>query len=538
MREHIVRAARTLVPPAALLLAATLTGCGALPSTQGTTSQTTVGGTSGVTVSSDLTLEAVLAGNDDVHVTSGDDWSLADAEDVALSGTAVTTSAQGVSMEAATLRITSAGVYRLTGSLTGGVSVEAADDALVVLVLDGVTIDNTEGPAVTVANADAAVVHLADGSRNSVSDATSYAEDAEAAAAIWSAADLTVDGGGALSVQANGNDGITSRDDLAITSGNVTVTAADDALVGKDALLVTGGELTLTAGGDALKSSQDDDATRGNIRVTGGTISAVAGDDGLQSAGDIVIEGGSVQVAGTDKGLNAAQAAVIADGTVTVTKSDEAIQGNDVLIAGGVVDLTATDDGINGSAGSSGTADTTNAQQGGGPGGGGSADTGERVVIAGGTVTVNAEGDGIDSNGSLTLAGGTIRVFGPTGGGDGIFDANGAFIVTGGDILAVGSTGMPQNPDDASTQLWVTAAATIQAGQEVAVLDADGTVTAQTTSPRQAGMVFWSSPEVTEGGAYTIRVAGAQAATATQGQPGVGMSGGPGGGGPGGGPRG
>ena len=60
----------------------------------------------------------------------------------------------------------------------------------------------------------------------------------------------------------NSNDGISSKNGLAITgSPTITVTAADDGVRGKDWLLVSGGSLTVTAGGDGLKSTEDDDET-------------------------------------------------------------------------------------------------------------------------------------------------------------------------------------------------------------------------------------------------------------------------------------
>src|SRR5690606_14505314 len=120
-------------------------------------------------------------------------------------------------------------------------------------------------------------------------------------AAIDARADLTISGSGSLSVHGNGNDGISSTDDLVILSGDLTVTAADDALRGKDALVVEGGALELAAGsGDGLKSDQEEDETRGYILVTGGDIDITAGDDGVQAQTDTVITGGTLTAAVVD----------------------------------------------------------------------------------------------------------------------------------------------------------------------------------------------------------------------------------------------
>ena len=69
-------------------------------------------------------------------------------------------------------------------------------------------------------------------------------------------------------------------------------------------------------------------------------------------------------------------------------------------------------------------------------------------------------------------------------------------------------------------------------------MDSDGTTVASVTSPKQAGMVFYSSADVADGGTYTVKVAGTESGTVTEGESnvggGMGMGGGNGGGQPGG----
>lgn len=418
-------------------------------------STSTRASTTTVSVSSyDLAPSAVMAANADYTTVNDDEWSEADAVSVTLSGSGLSGSATGVTASGSTVTITEAGVYRLSGSLTGQLRVEAPEDALVVLILDGVQITNDSGAAIEVASADDVAIYLAAGSQNSVSDASAYAADASADAAIYAETDLTISGDGSLTVAGNGNDGIVSKDDLVILSGTISVTAVDDALRGKDALVVEGGQLTLqSTAGDGMKSDGDDgeasadiDWTKGYIYVSGGTIEVTAGDDGLQAFTDTVIAGGSVTAAVVDDGVKAeviVSIGLVSDDaepasapTVTVTASTEGIEAANIGISAGTVDVTASDDGINASGNAelqaliAGTAYVE---------GDAEADTGERLEITGGTVTVRAGFDGLDSNGSLTITGGTVDITSAANGGEAPIDANGSVQVADGIVTANGS---------------------------------------------------------------------------------------------------
>ena len=563
-----------------------LAGCTALTTStaESTTADTAVIETT-VTVDSDLAAEAVLAANEDYTTVNDDEWDAASAVDVTLSGSSESSSSDAVAIDGSTVTITAAGVYRLSGDLAGSVVVAAPDDALVVLILDGATIENTSGAAIDVQTADDVAIYLESGTTNAVSDASSYADEAEANAAIYAATDLTISGDGTLTVDGNGNDGITSTDDLVILSGTIEVDAIDDGLRGKDALVIEGGTVTVTAGGDGLKSDQDDDATRGYVLIADGTVQVTAGDDGIAAATDAVVTGGTVTIEagrgadaalsadadpkgitagvvvaldeGTvnvdaaddavhsdgsvgiggadvtlstgDDGIHAEQTVEIRSGEVTVTESYEGIEGADIAISGGTVDVTASDDGLNAASGSSS----------GGMGGGGMQNSGETLTISGGIVTIDADGDGLDSNGTIVISGGQTVVFGPTNSGNGALDSNGGIEVTGGTVLALGSSGMAETPDSTSSQSWV--AASVSAGTTVTITDSSGTVLAEVTSPKQFETVVFSSADVASGATYTFSTGSttvsAQTGTALSGGMGGGMGGGGMGGGGGGGQR-
>ncbi len=503
-----------------LAAAAVLAGCSLLPTTTGDPGT----GTAATTVQSSGTTAAdVLAANEDATTVNDDEWSTDDAVGIGLTGSTATTSADGVTVDGNTVTITAAGVYRLSGSLAGQVMVDAPDDALVVLMLDGVDIASSTTAAISVLGADDVGIFLVDGTANTLSDTSSYAEDSDVNAALFSEEDLTISGTGSLTVTGNGNDGITSEDDLVILSGTITVTAADDGIRGKDSLTVEGGTITVSAGGDGFKADNAEEDTRGYMDLSGGTITINAGDDGLDAETDIVMTGSEVTIAtsaidtdeATSKGVDAGAVFVIEEGSVTLTASVEALEAATVIIAGGTVELTASDDGINASTGSGESMQS---------------DAGAHLEISGGTVTVDAEGDGLDSNGDALISGGTVTVYGPTRSGNGALDTNGSLMVTGGTLVAFDSGGMSQAPDASSTQGWLTAAGSGAAGDTVTITDSSGSTIAQVTSAKAFGSIIYSAAGITNGESYQVATpSGSTAVTAGEG----GTGGGPGRGGPG-----
>ena len=91
------------------------------------------------------------------------------------------------------------------------------------------------------------------------------ADSNEPNAAIYSKSDLAIGGTGSLTVNANYNHGIQSKDDLKITGGNLTVNAANDGLKGRDAVVVRDGVITITAGGVSFKAELNDGASAQRI---------------------------------------------------------------------------------------------------------------------------------------------------------------------------------------------------------------------------------------------------------------------------------
>ena len=215
----------------------------------------------------------------------------------------------------------------------------------------------------------------------------------------------------------------------------------------------------------------------------------------------MTVSGGGITVKSGDDGLHADNTLTIEDGTIVVEESCEGLEAINLTINGGTIDVTASDDGLN-AAGSSvdGGFGTVGA---------------DTLTVNGGTLTVNASGDGLDSNGALTINGGTVYVSGPTGDGNGTFDCDGVFTINGGVVLGTGSSGMLKTPTTDSKQNTISVSCTGSAGDTVEVKGADGNTLVSAVAPKSFTNVTFSTPDITEGETYTVYVNGTEAASET-----------------------
>jgi len=290
--------------------------------------------------------------------------------------------------------ITEAGTYVLTGSSTGQITVDS--DGYVRIILDDVTINSSVGAAIQIDSAALTVLELAAGSTNTISDAATRSDE-EVDGAIYSADDLSITGDGILHVTAAFADGIVGKDDLSILSGTIDVTSVDDGIRGKDSLSIGGGTITIDAAGDGVKSSNATDLGAGQVVISGGDLTIASGDDAVKAEQKIWITGG----------------------TIDITESVEGIEAPVVVIDGGDITLAASDDGINASASDIITSGLSISINGGG-----------LAIVMGAGDT-----DAIDSNGDLTITGGTIDITAQFA-----FDFDGTGTMTGGDVTVNGRT--------------------------------------------------------------------------------------------------
>lgn len=337
------------------------TAAAAVQSAESTTAETSTQSTT-VESSSAVVTTADLSATHE----SADDytWDSASEVAIALNNNSITVSGAGASALGSIATITSAGNYRISGTLADGqIVVDTDDEGTVRLILDSVDISNSTSAAINVVNAKKVILILADNSQNLVSDASTYvyasAEEDEPNAAIFSTADLTLYGNGSLTVNGNSNDGIASKDGLIIASGNIIVNAADDGIRGKDYLVVKSGSLTVNAGGDGLKSDNDEDATKGYIQVEDGTLNITASADGLDAVSNVLLNngdftintgGGSKATLAADasaKGIKSDTAVTINNGTYHIDSADDAVHANvSLVVNGGSFSITTGDDGM------------------------------------------------------------------------------------------------------------------------------------------------------------------------------------------------
>lgn len=429
--------------------------------------------------------------------------------------------------------ITAAGVYVLSGTLAGGaIIVKAGEEDKVQIVLSNASITNSDGPAIYAVSADKVFVTAADGTVNSLSDGVTYAGDGfgnNPDGVIFARCDLTLNGTGTLNIDGNYKFGVVGKDDIVVAYLTLNVTAVSDGIVGKDSVSINGGTITITAGGDGIVSENDDDTAKGSVLIDGGTITIKTGganadsakgvkaqasltinggsitinseDDSLHSAASITVTGGTIYLSSGDDGMHSDDLLVVSGGEITVAQSYEGIEAGTITISGGVIDVTSTDDGFNAAGGADGSSS-------GGPRGQDSflADTSKSIVISGGTVTVNADGDGLDSNGTMSIIGGTIYISGPTNSGNGALDSAGTMTISSGIVVAAGSAGMAQTFDQSSSQASVsyTYASAQQAGTTITLQDASGNVIATYTPEKTYQNVVISAPALTVGQSYTL----------------------------------
>ena len=529
--------------------------------------------------------------------TSGMDFTIDDSdteEKSADTGKAVDLS----ETEGDSQKITAGGTYTLSGTKTDTTVLVDAKDADVTLILNGLTVKNSNGPAIYVRSADKVTVTLAAGTVNTLSDGSSYSltdSGSTLDAAIFSKADLTINGSGTLTVNGNYKHAIVSKDDLTVASGTLNIAAKNVGLNGKDCVKIGNGNITVNAGSDGIRSDNDEDTQKGYVYLSGGTLNITAGNDGIQaqtvikaegvtlsvkagggsgtslssssesykgmkagsdiyisggtfqlsakddcihSNGTITIEGGTYTLSSGDDGIHADTDLKISGAStkLTVSKSYEGIEATNLYITDGTISVTASDDGLNAAGGNAGGEQNR-------PGMGSFSGSTGKIVISGGTLYIKQGGDGIDANGSVSVTGGSITVSGANSGDTSILDYDTSGSISGGSFIGTGASSMAQNFDSSSSQGVILYCCSSQsAGTGIKLTDSSGKVVLSRTSDQAFSCVILSDSAIQKGETYTLTIGSSSVSITmsdivySNGASGGpgGMGGGPGGGRPGG----
>lgn len=463
---------------------------------------------------------------------------------IQLTGKTVACTSDAVSIDGARITLLDEGTYLVSGTLTDGQIVVDADDTdKIQIVLAGANITCADSAAIYSKNADKVFLTLAEGTENALTNGGSYTavDENNIDSVVFSKTDLTLNGSGSLTIDAQAGHGVVSKDELTITGGSYTVTAAEHGMTGKDSLAVAGGTFIITSGKDGLHAENTDDtalgflyildgeftitaqgdavSASGALQADGGTfdlttgegsasVTMSAGDSfapggmgggpggqdgarpqggpsaeggtpperpdssengqpselpgqssaagsaevtdtaedtvsqkGMKAEGPLTINGGTFTVDSADDCIHSGGALAVTGGTFTLSSGDDAVHSDDavtiqagefsipycyegveglsVTVEGGTFEIAAYDDGFN----AAGGADSSGF---GGRGEQFSAHEDSFITVNSGTITVVSDGDCLDSNGDLTVNGGTLDLT-CNGNGNTALDCSGSY---------------------------------------------------------------------------------------------------------------
>ena len=290
--------------------------------------------------------------SDSEYFTANDqdgNWDTSDAVVITLTGDGAEISGNGAYANDGNVVITNAGYYVVSGSLTDGyLSVDAYDSSKVFILLNGVEINCSDDACIRVEQADKVFLTLAEGSQNTLTSGSSYSDQAlkdGTDGAVFAHDDLTINGSGSLTVNAEYRHGIAANDDLVITGGTITVTAAADAVHAKDSIRIKEASITVDAGDDGMVTSNEEE--NGYLYIESGSLNIKAADDGIHTTGQITITGGDITVSAGDDGIHSDASVSFLDGSLLIEECYEGIEALIIDVSGGEITIYPKDDGFN-----------------------------------------------------------------------------------------------------------------------------------------------------------------------------------------------
>lgn len=217
--------------------------------------------------------------------------------------------------------ISASGNYTVDGSITDGqilvnIPDTTADSDAVSLYLQDVTMTSSNG-APCILGQSAKKLKLTCSGENTLTDTAAEA-NADTSGVIYGDCDITVtkNSTGTLNITSSMNTAIRSKDDIKLNGGAVVIntdvddTSDADAIRANNTLEVDGASVSITSSADGLKSSKED------VSILSGKVSIKVGNDAVQAATALNISGGTV-IASGDRGFTLDE-----NGTLAITGGD------------------------------------------------------------------------------------------------------------------------------------------------------------------------------------------------------------------------
>ena len=247
--------------------------------------------------------------------------------------------------------ISASGNYTVDGSITDGqilvnIPDTTADSDAVSLYLQDVTMTSSNG-APCILGQSAKKLKLTCSGENTLTDTAAEA-NADTSGVIYGDCDITVtkNSTGTLNITSSMNTAIRSKDDIKLNGGAVVIntdvddTSDADAIRANNTLEVDAASVSITSSADGLKSSKED------VSILSGKVSIKVGNDAVQAATALNISGGTV-IASGDRGFTLDENGTLAitGGDVLATATDYAF-GMDSSGAAVTVDTSGCTQGV------------------------------------------------------------------------------------------------------------------------------------------------------------------------------------------------
>ena len=476
-----------------------------------------------------LSLSMVMGLSSGCSAADSETWKL-NTGTINLNEMAVT--GNGIAVDGNTVKITEGGDFEVTGTLADGM-IYVNSEEKVKLRLSGANITNSNGPAIYFDNAEKAFITITENTQNYLSDSKEYVyEDADGA--LFSNDDLEIKGSGTLNVTGNYQHGIAGDDDVKIENGVINITSYEHGIKANDVVNISGGTITVkTETGKGIKGE-------GEVVVDGGDINIDSFDEGIESKGLLTINDGNINIVSKEDGINTGNA----DTTTEKTASENISQIPQRPEMS--EDAERPQDGM--PEGRGGKGQRPQMQENGqmptppqnpdegtqrpdpfqnkngknqsmtppenGQGGFGRIDeetaAAHAITINGGKIYINAAGDGMDSNGNLTINGGTVIIDGPENNGNGPLDSEGTMAINGGTVITASSAGMLMTPRNSEGQAILKAVFTEKqaGGTKISVTDSEEKEIMSFTPEKAFQALIFSSEELENEKTYTIYLNG------------------------------